>query len=751
MHCETVQWLYKRSFTRLLHRLADTQPTKSKLRESFNYSSGRANAGITLLASQVDALGCTQYITVLNRIKQSIACLRPKGRGLWQIHLTLVFIAATQALGLAQPSRPAPAQQTPGVSIGPIEMRDESIDQVLVLLERWTGKTILRPQALPTATLTLSLKGNVSLEEAIRAIETLLTLNGIAISPLDSKFLKVTALGTAKSGAPQLIDGSTLSLPSSGRIVSKVFQLDFLRVSEFMPQIATLLNPALGSPPVIFEKANAALITDELSNLQRIETLLNQLDQPLLAGLETKFYTLRSGAKASEVVNKMRNLLSGPLQSQIGTATSFNADDRTNQIILIADPRQRPFFDALIAKLDIKSDPNTRNEVIYLKHAAAKDVASILSLLVSGQNNAIKASGQDSTRPPSTVAPSATPIGPPANSAAPAPTPTLLATGLTLTNESSNQFSSLLTILPEERSNSIVVSGTVDDVRLINELVAKIDILLAQVRIEVVIAEVTLGNNATSGISALGLKILDGKLVGFGATGAGFSISDATLDAVTHDLSATIALATTPRKTNAVILSQPNIITTHNKEGHIFVGEQTPIVSNYINSGSTGAGGIGNSGGFSSNVAYKDIGIDLKVKPLIGADGSVQLEITQEVNDVLGTVNIGGNDQPRIGRRSTESFVSARSGDIIVLGGLQRTAKSKNTSRLGPIPIIGDLLGTRSREDTRTDLVFFLRPTVLTNTSADNAPAIRQLQSFPKDQRQQIEKVLGVELTKPKK
>jgi general secretion pathway protein D len=315
------------------------------------------------------------------------------------------------------------------------------------------------------------------------------------------------------------------------------------------------------------------------------------------------------------------------------------------------------------------------------------------------------------------------------------------ALGLAL--EPSNQFSPLLTILPEERSNSIVVSGTVDDIRLINELVAKIDVLLAQVRIEVVIAEVTLSDNATSGISALGLRIDGDKLVGFSGSGAGIAVSDAVFSrpgAGQLDLSATIALSTTPRKSNATILSQPNIITTHNKEGKIFVGEQRPVISSYINDGTNTGTNIGS--GYRSNVSSKDIGIELSVKPLIGTDGSVQLEIKQEVNDILGEITIDGNPQPRIGRRTTESFVSVSSGDIIVLGGLQRTTQSKSTSRLGPIPLLGDLFGSRSRESTRTDLVFFLRPTILTNTPADNSPALQQIEKLPARQRDSIRQAI---------
>jgi general secretion pathway protein D len=70
--------------------------------------------------------------------------------------------------------------------------------------------------------------------------------------------------------------------------------------------------------------------------------LLNRLDRPLLAGLQPKFYPLHF-AKASDVVNKMRTILSGPLQNQLGSTTSYNSDDRTNQIILVSDPRKSRF------------------------------------------------------------------------------------------------------------------------------------------------------------------------------------------------------------------------------------------------------------------------------------------------------------------------------------------------------------------------------------------------------------------------
>lgn len=634
-----------------------------------------------------------------------------------------------------RPSTAAPAGRSTR-QIGPVKLRNESIDQVLDLLENWTGRILLRPPTLPAGSYTLTLDQPVDRDEAVRALETLLNLNGIAVSPLGDKFLKVTALNLARTESPLFIDGPASDLPPSGQIATKLFAPKFLRVAEFLPQISALLNPGLGAAPVLFEKANSALVTDSVSNLQRIETLLERLDRPFIEENSSKVYTVHH-AKASELVSQIRTLLGGPLQMQLGATTAYHADDRTNQIILISDPRQQAFFDDLVAKLDVESDPNTRNEVIFLKNASAKEIATLLGQLVQGRNTAARAGGGDSARPASVqnAAPQAPPVPGPA-------APTALIT------EASQEFSELLTILAEERSNALIVSGTPGDIRLIRELVAKVDVLLAQVRIEVVIAEVTLNDEATSGISALGLQITNNKLVGFSGTAAGIGVTNGTFSNAADgstQLSADISLVTTPRKNNTTILSVPTIITTHNKEGSIFVGEQRPVISSYLNdTGNTGTIGTG----YRSTITSKDIGIELVVKPLIGNDGSVQLEITQEVNDVLGDIAIDGNLQPVIGRRSTKSFISVKSGETIVLGGLQRNSNGKTTNRLGPIPIIGDLFGTRRRSNNRTDLVFFLRPYVLTNTPADNADALRRIDTGP--QREAVRSALDPAYTSEK-
>ncbi len=662
-----------------------------------------------------------------------------------------VTAPASQPERASRGPKTAPAATTPAAPeemVGPVIMRNDSRDQVLDLYERWTGKILLRPAQLPEATFTLTLDKPLPKSEALRALETLFNLQGIGFAPLGERFIKVSQLQLTRTEAPEFIEGSTLGLPPSGRIASKLFTLQFLRVGEFVPQISQLINPNLGAAPVVFDKTNATLVIESVSNLQRIEELIEKLDHPSASGLAVKSYSIVN-AKASDVANQLRTLLGGPLAATIGTATTYQPDDRTNSLILISDAREQALFDDLVAKLDAATSPNTRSEVVFLKHATATEVEALLARLVSGQSGASsRSSGSTSRLSRSNSARNGAANGTTrtgANATAPATPAPNAAASAAVAGAASEEFSEHLTIVADERSNAIVIAGTPNDIKLIKSLVDRLDVLLAQVRIEVVIAEVTLADDASSGISELGLQVENNKLTGISAAAAGATLGGGTtigpdgkpvssgyakisnVGAGNFDLSGIVSLSITPRKSYSNILQTPSIVTTHNKEAEIFVGETRPVISGTTSGSSGAATGLTSS----STVTQQEIGIRLRVLPLIGSSGDVQLEIEQEVEDVLGTVKIDNNDQPRIGRRTTTSYVSARNGDIIVLGGLQRASESRSTSRLGPIPWIGDLLGARSRSKGRTELIFFLRPTILTNTYLDNVEAMKRIDSTP--------------------
>ena len=656
---------------------------------------------------------------------------------------TLSFAQVAPAPAAAPAASPAPvagvvaAVPLPGLSgsdqVGPVILRDETIAQVLDLMQRWTGKSILRPNALPASVYTLSLPASITRDEALLAIETLLNLNGIAVIQQGDKFLKVVPNLVAKAESPTLLTGSTLTLPPSGRIATKIFTLKHANAQEFILQITSSLNTTLASPPVYFGRNNAFLITDSITNLQKIEKLVAELDRPQLDLVVTKSYTLKN-AMATDLVNKLTAMLrtqavaSGGAPFRLSTGTTFLADERTNRVLLMGSADQHDFFDKLIETLDQKSNPNTKTDVIFLRHADAQQVATLVTSLVTGQTTAAARAGN--TVRSATVNRTPTPVAAPVAGAA----------GATTSQMGADEFSSNLTVLPDVRSNSVVVSGTNDDLRLLHDLIDKVDIVLPQVRIEVVIAEVKLSDNESNGFSTLGLTVQNGKLVGIGGSGAGFGVTGIPVTPVnpvlntgqtivnpaqgslapgTNSLSATIGLVTTPRKGDLKILSVPAITTTHNKEATLFVGESRPVI--------TGSSVAATTGQVTSTVSQRDIGITLKVLPLIGKDGAVQLQISQSVEDILGSTILDGNDQPIIGRRTTDSYVSAMSGEIVVLGGLQRTVTTKSTSRLGPIPIIGDIFGSSTNLEEKQELVIFLRPYVLNSSAVDNLDALSRV------------------------
>ena len=629
------------------------------------------------------------------------------------------------------PARPANAG--PEEELVQLKLPDADIDTVLSALEIYTGKIVLRPAQLTTATYNLRITKPIPKSEAILAIETVLALNNIGIAPLGERFLKVVNLNMVRTEAPEMIEGSTLDLPAGGKAASKLFQLEFARAQEVMGLLQPILGQYYGGP-VMLPNANALLITDSVSNLQRVERLLQQLDRPVVSGMKPKFYQLTE-AKASDVVNKLRTILTGVLQTQLGSATTSSADDRTNQVILVTDPRQHEFFDDLIKRLDERADPNMRNDVIYLKNAKAADVVKVVQNIIQGQTNAARQQNSGNVRP-GLVQPTPAPVpGAPPAPAQPA-APTILSA--TNSGEGANEFSAFMTVVNDDRSNAIIVSGTSLDIRLVRDLIDKLDIVLSQVRLEVVIAEVTLDDNSESGISALGLKVEGDRLVGFsgsyGSTGnPSFSISNGTVTrpgAVSGplDLAAEISIRTTPRKRNNSIITVPSVTTSHGKKAIFFSGETRPVVTGTLQSAAGGTTGLAQS----STVTQQQIGTRLTVTPFIGSDGSVQMDMEQVIEEVIGEVPVDQNTQYIIGRRETTNYLTAKTGEIIVLGGFRKATNVRESNRIGPIPILGDLFGYRKRSNNRIELVIFIRPTVLTNQPAvDNSDPFKRIENLP--------------------
>lgn len=291
------------------------------------------------------------------------------------------------------------------------------------------------------------------------------------------------------------------------------------------------------------------------------------------------------------------------------------------------------------------------------------------------------------------------------------------------------QFSDFFTIVADPRANAIVTSGMPNDQRYFEELLEKIDIVLPQVRIEVVIADVTLSKGQARGIDSFGFNYVNNDF--------GFEINQGSslpiqVDVNTFknlDMSAVITAA--KQNSNVRILSSPVIVTTHNKEAFISVGEQRPIVTST-------SSGVDSDSAIRSNVELRPIELRLQVTPLIGNNGVIQLQINQKVEDVGDTVLIAGaGEQPIIISREAESYVSVGDNEMVILGGLQQNSTRYNDNRLpilGDLPLVGKFFGRQSKDDTRNELIIFIKPHIINDTAQANESTLKELPKYSSEQ-----------------
>ncbi|MGK0309978.1 MAG: general secretion pathway protein D [Lentimonas sp.] len=637
-----------------------------------------------------------------------------------------------------------PEVENPDEIIGLIVLSDESPLQVLDMLERLTDKIILRRQDIAAAKINFNSRGSLTKSEAVLALESLLSLNGIMLTEMGGRFMKAVPATNVNSHVPEMIIDSTLDLAPSQQIYAKLFKLDYLQAETIS---GTIVTPLLSqnSSVVIFQKSNAILITDALINLQRIERLIEEMDKPQEIREEIQFVKLNF-VQAAEMQQRIENLIQGPLKIYLEGNTSVTADERTNQLILITHPGNLEVIMNIVESVDVDAAPLTSSEVFPLRQAKAEEVVPIIEEIISGQKEGREQDaqvGNNNDTTPQTATPNFAPGVPPIPTAA--PTPTTIAANLSSGLASSSlQFSNFVGLSADERTNSIVAYGTHQDLKTLKDLIEKIDIPLPQVRIEAIITEVTLNENQTSGISALGFEVgADGDL-NFGGTvqtgvgdnntainslggviGTGFNLTGLT-NPSNADTALSALLSAADSDSKVQVLSAPSIVVSHNEEGVINISQSRPIITS-----STAFTNSDNN--VRSNVEFRDIGIQLTVTPLIGADGSVQMKIEQTVDNIAGEVTIDNNEQPIIGRREANSTITVTNREIIILGGLQENRKNESYSYfpiLGKLPLINKFFGGDSTEYTKTELVIFIRPTIIKTPNEANEISEQQINAI---------------------
>lgn len=597
---------------------------------------------------------------------------------------------------------------------------DETVNQALDLLEQLTEKTILRQQDLPKTRINLNSNGMISRKDAILAVESLLSMNGVAIIEMGKAFLKAVPAAGVQTQSPRMLTETSLNADPSQVVYSKVYRLKYLTPQEGIQAIAGIGTKNLSSQVPLL-KSNAILVVDTLTNLQRIERLFAELDKPLALQEELLFYPMKF-VNVADVKTQIDALKKGNFKKYLEN-TTIEADKNSNQLIVLTHAQNKHIIDQIIERLDIDVQPLNKSQVFRLKHAEAVEVATLIKAVVKGIPMPKKESGDARAQLLDKLRETA---------AAKAQIPATSAAAAAA--EKGQQFSESLTLEPDERSNSIVVYGTPRDLVLVGGLIEELDVLLAQVQIEVIIAEVTLTDDQVSGLETFGLQYntipaLNGAPTTLGPQGRtrlnGASpttdtlITAATLLAGSFNPNAFEGLFRVAKENRSVrILSVPMIVTTHNKEAQVKVVIDQPIIGETITSTT-------NNNNLNQTTKYlHDIGIVLTVTPRIGPNGIIQMEIKQTVKTLLPSVVLATSAQttisaPPISNREATSYVSVKDQDVIVLAGLQQRTTNNIRGKiwlLGCLPILGDLLFSPSSDtEITTELIMFIRPHVMNN------------------------------------
>jgi general secretion pathway protein D len=273
--------------------------------------------------------------------------------------------------------------------------------------------------------------------------------------------------------------------------------------------------------------------------------------------------------------------------------------------------------------------------------------------------------------------------------------------------------STALKISSDDYKNLIMVVTSPSGYKNILSLLMELDVPPRQVLIEATVAELTLRDELKYGLEWF---FRDKMLKGDSTLQTLLSVPTGGPGLVYQFISDSgkfnVAINAFALNDKVNILSTPRLMVLDNQEATIQVGTDIPIITGEV----TAADVSQAVPSIMRNIQYRNTGVILRVKPTINTEGLLTLNISQEVSE-MGT-NPPGISSPTILMRRINTTVVAAQGETIVLGGLISESKGFIVSKvpiLGDIPLLGMLFKTTSKDDKKTELIIFLKPTIITN------------------------------------
>ena len=639
----------------------------------------------------------------------------------------VLVLACMTAMVLCAPSVLAQAARKEPVTLNFVNAEIDAVARTVATLSG--ANVVVDPRV--KGTMTLSSTVPVPPAQALRLFAAQLRTQGFAL-------VESAGLYTVLPEAEAKLQSNTVTAGTapvkSGQIVTQIFQLNHENVNNLVPVLRPLISP--NNTINVNPGTNALVITDYSDNLQRLGRIIAALDVANATGVEV--IRLQHGI-AGEMAPMVQRLIdsgaaagtasggtpAAPGQTDTAFRTTVLSEVRTNSLIIrAANPARLSLVRSLVVQLDQPSATGARAasgniHVVYLKNADATKLAATLRAAMSAQGNTgLPGNINSSLNPPSTT-----------------PTPA----GSTLgQNNATPQASTGGQIQADAATNSLIITAPEPQYRQLRAVIDMLDQRRAQVFVESLIAEVSADKAAQFGVQWMSGTGTGSNTVGLLGTNfgtgntnllniaagaaAGTLVAPTGLNvALGQQRNGALALGAVARflqtDKNSNVLSTPNLLTLDNEEAKIVIGQNVPFIT-----GSFASAAPGSTNPFTT-VERRDVGLTLRVKPQISENGTVKMQIYQEVS----SVDQNSTNSPTgliTNKRSIESHVLVEDGAIVVLGGLLQDDTNNSQEKvpgLGNMPFFGNLFKSESRRRNKTNLMVFLRPVVVRDGAATEA------------------------------
>ena len=564
--------------------------------------------------------------------------------------------------------------QAPDLQIMP-NYRDADLRQIVEAVGEVTGRNFLIDPRV-TGRVTLLSNSPMSPETFYEAFLATLAVHGFVALEADN-LIKVVPDVNARVN-PAVPEGE-----GGDRIVTRVLPLENVGAGQLVPVLRPLMPQYahLAAHP----GSNTLIIADRGSNVNRVLRIVDRVDR----ASESEFEVIRlEDVSASEVVSMLTVL------TQADTAEGLPplqvaADNRTNTLLINGPLNRRLRYRALIAHLDTPSGKGGDTHVRYLNYADAETLATNLQSQFAGSG----VDGADDAEP--------------------------------------------INLWADPGTNSLIINAPARILQNMNAVIDKLDIRRAQVQVDAIIVELTenraneLGvtwalqgayeNNPVAGtnfpasapgIFQLGAAAVSGDATAAGALPEGIVSAAGRIGDAGSSWAAVLTALAGDASTN--IIATPTIVMLDNEEAQIEVGSEVPFLTGQY----SGTGATASAINPFQTIDRTPVGTRLMITPQINEGSGVKLIIEQETSSI--SQGVQGAVDLVTDRRSIRTTVFVEDGSILVLGGLiddQLREVEQRVPLLGRVPVLGALFRSQSTELKKTNLIVFIRPTILRDSA----------------------------------